>query len=180
MVPVSWPPWPGSITIRPIFNPSARMSERSPLAVGCASRTSSSAARLPFLRPDVPRVGVWIERFGLAAGMAAATRLFGVDEESLSSSSVSTTFFTGRESGFAKRDEAAADETEPARLSPGEILASSATSMLAIGAFPASALISSLISCFKLEFPPLVSVASGSSLAANSIFLGTVAVAFLP
>src|SRR5258708_39045450 len=112
--------------------------------------------------------------------MAAATRLFGVAEESLSSSSLSTTFFTGRDSGLAKRDEAAAEEREPARLSLGEIFASSATSMLATGAFPASALASSLISCFKLEFAPLVSVASESSLAASSIFLGTLAVAFLP
>src|SRR5260370_19997977 len=103
------------------------MGDRPPLALGCASRSSSSAARLPFLRPDVPREGAWIERFGLAAGMAAATRLFGVDEESLSSSSVSTTFFTDRESSFAKWDKAAADDTEPARLSPGENLASSAT-----------------------------------------------------
>src|SRR6202790_2874494 len=101
-----------------------------------------------------------MERLALAAGMPATTRLFGVDEDSLSSSSASTTFFTGRDSGFVKRDDAAAGEREPGRLSFGEIFASSATSMLATGAFPASALISALISCFKLEFPPLVSVAS--------------------
>src|SRR6266576_905496 len=34
MVPVSCPPCPGSITILPIFNPRARINERSPLAVG--------------------------------------------------------------------------------------------------------------------------------------------------
>src|SRR3982074_1477256 len=111
--------------------------------------------------------------------MLATTRL-GADEGSLSSSSASTTFFTGRDSGFAKRDDAAAGEREPARLSSAEIFASSPTSMLATGAFPAWALISSLISCLKLGVPPLANVAAESSLAASSIFLGTLAVAFLP
>ena len=37
MLPVSWPPWPGSITMRPIFNPRARVRECSPLRVGCAA-----------------------------------------------------------------------------------------------------------------------------------------------
>ncbi len=38
IVPVSWPPCPGSMTILPIFSPSARISERSPSDVGWASR----------------------------------------------------------------------------------------------------------------------------------------------
>src|ERR1700733_15807804 len=46
MVPVSWPPCPGSITILPIFSPSARISDRSPLAVGLASRISKSSSFL--------------------------------------------------------------------------------------------------------------------------------------
>src|SRR5580704_16947049 len=37
IVPVSWPPWPGSMTMRPIFSPSARVKERSPLRVGFAA-----------------------------------------------------------------------------------------------------------------------------------------------
>src|SRR5664279_1164169 len=37
MVPVSWPPCPASITMRPIFNPRARIRLRSPSAVGDAS-----------------------------------------------------------------------------------------------------------------------------------------------
>src|SRR5579859_4744762 len=36
MVPVSCPPCPASTTILPIFSPSARISERSPAAVGAA------------------------------------------------------------------------------------------------------------------------------------------------
>ena len=40
---MSCPPWPGSITIFPIFKPSARMSDRSPAAVGRASRASAVA-----------------------------------------------------------------------------------------------------------------------------------------
>src|SRR5690242_4316088 len=39
IVPVSWPPCPGSITMRPIFNPSARVSECSPFRVGLATGT---------------------------------------------------------------------------------------------------------------------------------------------
>jgi len=49
IVPVSWPPWPGSITILPIFKPRARIKERSPLAVGLASRISRSD--VPLARP---------------------------------------------------------------------------------------------------------------------------------
>src|SRR5262249_36202382 len=37
MVPVSCPPCPASTTILPIFSPSARINDRSPLAVGAAA-----------------------------------------------------------------------------------------------------------------------------------------------
>src|SRR5579863_1729342 len=37
IVPVSWPPWPGSITMRPILSPNTRVSECSPLRVGWAT-----------------------------------------------------------------------------------------------------------------------------------------------
>src|SRR5438128_1134523 len=50
MVPVYCPPWPGSLTILPIFNPSALMSERSPLEVGLASWTLISALLVKDLR----------------------------------------------------------------------------------------------------------------------------------
>src|SRR5580693_570956 len=46
MVPVSWPPWPGSITIRLIFRPSARVSERWPSRVGLDSLGGTSAVAL--------------------------------------------------------------------------------------------------------------------------------------
>src|SRR5579864_5554595 len=49
IVPVSWPPWPGSITIRPIFKPKVRVSVDCPSRVGCgvlAGRTKSGFASL--------------------------------------------------------------------------------------------------------------------------------------
>src|SRR5882672_5728647 len=49
MVPVSCPPWPGSITILPIFSPRARISDRSPFAVGEASRPSGKESAFLFL-----------------------------------------------------------------------------------------------------------------------------------
>src|SRR5258708_20858173 len=52
MVPVSWPPCPGSITILPIFRPNARIRDRSPSAVGRASRTSTSAIAEDFCPAD--------------------------------------------------------------------------------------------------------------------------------
>src|SRR6266851_5052789 len=63
IVPVSWPPWPGSITILPIFKPSVRVSVDCPSRVGCgvlAGRTKSGFAfvavafsdfDLPFFAP---------------------------------------------------------------------------------------------------------------------------------
>ena len=44
IVPESCPPWPASITIRPIFSPSARTSEVSPSAVGTAARAGVASA----------------------------------------------------------------------------------------------------------------------------------------
>ena len=47
IVPVSWPPWPASITILPIFKPSVRVSVDWPSRVGCgvlAGRTKSGFA----------------------------------------------------------------------------------------------------------------------------------------
>src|SRR5271156_3484041 len=46
MVPVSWPPWPASITMRLIFRPSARVKERLPSRVGFDSDGGASAADL--------------------------------------------------------------------------------------------------------------------------------------
>src|ERR1700678_3043460 len=46
MVPVSWPPWPASITMRLIFRPSARVRERLPSRVGFDSDGGASAADL--------------------------------------------------------------------------------------------------------------------------------------
>src|SRR6266481_3834368 len=37
MVPVSWPPWPASITMRPILSPSARVNVDWPSRVGSAA-----------------------------------------------------------------------------------------------------------------------------------------------
>src|SRR5437588_9522212 len=37
IVPVSWPPWPGSMTMRPILSPNTRVKECSPLRVGFAA-----------------------------------------------------------------------------------------------------------------------------------------------
>src|ERR1035438_8184348 len=56
------------MTIRPIFNPNARISDRSPLAVGRASRISGSIAFLLELRRDnnLPRTGL-VVRGSLAA-----------------------------------------------------------------------------------------------------------------
>ena len=44
MVPVSWPPWPASITMRLIFKPRARVRERWPSRVGLGTDGGSSAA----------------------------------------------------------------------------------------------------------------------------------------
>src|ERR1700678_1212034 len=46
MVPVSCPPWPGSMTMRPIFRPSARVKECCPSRVGLGSVGGCSAALL--------------------------------------------------------------------------------------------------------------------------------------
>src|SRR5437899_6998746 len=37
IVPVSWPPWPGSMTIRPIFSPSVRVKVDCPSRRGCGA-----------------------------------------------------------------------------------------------------------------------------------------------
>src|ERR1700730_12871149 len=100
MVPVSCPPWPGSITILPIFNPKARIRERSPLAVGEASRTSGKITadwrlfRLE-LRESVGKfnaVGGSVTG-GLAAGLISGGSSLATVTALSSSSSASTTVF---------------------------------------------------------------------------------------
>jgi len=124
MVPVSWPPCPGSITIFPIFNPRARIRERSPLAVGFASRMprpetlpgfSEASVREVALcgkSPGVFRAGTFESaesgapsKLAAAGFFAAAFRAgeaplfscefrFVTSDNGVSSSSASTTFFT--------------------------------------------------------------------------------------
>ena len=94
MVPVSCPPWPGSITILPIFKPRARISDRSPLAVGEASRTSGKASAILLL----PFAGVLTTLAADFAGTettSGGSSLATVAGVSLSESSASTTVFFG-------------------------------------------------------------------------------------
>ena len=133
IVPVSWPPCPGSITILPIFSPKARISDRSPLAVGRASRTSRS---LDF-RPAVTRAEDftcgWLGACVWGAGGA-------------SSSSLSTTTLVG--AGVSRVASTCLGRSGKCRFVPvdlGTIWASSPTSARVTGAFPASARSSSFL-----------------------------------
>src|SRR5713226_7357650 len=97
MVPVSCPPWPGSITILPIFNPRARISDRSPLAVGEASRTSGKdSAFLRVLLAELLEGGGTSVPAALAGGfMFGGSSLATVTALSSSESSASTTVLFG-------------------------------------------------------------------------------------
>ena len=140
MVPVSWPPWPGSITILPIFRPSARIRERSPLAVGWASRASNTGA-LNFLpareesfceRTEILRALLFV----LSGESSFASWV--ADESS--SSSASTTLFTGGIGVFLPDAGGTKSGSWDATATLfGKILVLSFTSMLVTGAFPASA-----------------------------------------
>src|ERR1700685_749891 len=69
MVPVSCPPWPGSMTMRPIFRPSARVRECCPSRVGLGSVGGFKAALLGAV--DFDFSGVLFEA-GVAASFAAS------------------------------------------------------------------------------------------------------------
>src|ERR1700693_6580175 len=86
IVPVSCPPWPGSITILPIFNPRARISERSPLSVGEASRTSGKDSA--------------VLRWFLAEPLAGGARVRAVREGGLISGGSSLVTVTPSSSSF--------------------------------------------------------------------------------
>src|ERR1035437_9111714 len=111
------------MTIRPIFNPNARMRDRSPLAAGRASRISGPLAFLLELRRDnnLPRTGLVVRgslaAFSSDAAVSESDKLsalgegapedvckcpFGVESFATftggagsSSSASTTTFFTG-------------------------------------------------------------------------------------
>src|ERR1017187_7058167 len=75
MVPVSWPPCPASITIRPIFSPRARIRLRSPSAVGEASwMAGASLAAVIFLllRDFLSFSGDTVTAIGAAVGFVFA------------------------------------------------------------------------------------------------------------
>src|SRR5713226_422091 len=103
MVPVSCPPWPGSITILPIFKPRARISDRSPLAVGDASRTSGKVMAGVILRlfraeflESVGKVSTGAGRASgaLAAGFSSGGSSLATVTASSSSSASMTVFLT--------------------------------------------------------------------------------------
>src|SRR5262249_36078544 len=92
MVPVSWPPCPASTTILPIFSPSARIRERSPLCVGAAVRAEAAVLAgsgvffLRLLRLDScgaiawnvgPEVGLLLKLDGLSMAVSSTTILGG-------------------------------------------------------------------------------------------------------
>src|ERR1700693_6013261 len=97
IVPVSCPPWPGSITILPIFNPRARISERSPLAVGEASRTSGkdSAVLRWFLAEPLAGGGARVRTVREGGLISGGSSLVTVTPSSSFESSASTTIFLG-------------------------------------------------------------------------------------
>src|SRR5258707_6859647 len=72
IVPVSWPPWPASITILPIFNPSVRVSVDCPSRVGCGALAALIKSGFAF-------VGVTLADLALAF-FALGRELRGVTE----------------------------------------------------------------------------------------------------